>query len=395
MALSFVGRTRQIVERAADDQYASRMDDAASGDVATRLAADFVRFADAESGPIPMYQRLVRAAAVDLDVLSILYAAPPGQRRPVLLLAALHDLLLDEPGLPLARWYPSITGHAPPGDDPWPTARELLLDRRDHFEQVVATRTTQTNEVNRSAIWFSAMRAACTDLADTAVALLELGSSAGLNLRWDRYRVGLNDDPVRGHLDSKVELSCSIRRGHPPIDEPMAPIVARLGIDRDPIRVDDERSMRWLRACVWPEQMVRLARFDAAVSELQDDPPSLIRGDAVDELADAIESLPNETHLVVFHSWFLTYVARDRRAAIDEQLSLAARDRPVTRLTYEGAGVTPGFDDVVVPGADRAEFRSILGMSRWRSTGVGGSATRTDRVLGACHAHGDWLDWLD
>jgi hypothetical protein len=371
------------------------MGDAVSGDVASRLAADFVRFADAESGPIPMYARLVRAAAVDLDVLSILYAAPPGQRRPVLLLAALHDLLLDEPTLPLARWYPSITGHEPPADDPWPTARELLLERRDQLEQVVATRTTQTNEANRSAIWFAAMRAACADLSDTPIALLELGASAGLNLRWDRYRLSVHGHPVRGHLDSRVELSCSIRRGHPPLDGPMAPIVARLGIDRDPIRVDNERSMRWLRACVWPEQTVRLSRFDAAVRELRDDPPALIRGDAVDELADAIESLPNDAHLVVFHSWFLTYLARNRRGAIDEQLALAAGDRPVTRLTYEGAGVTPGFDDVVAPGAEPAEYRSILGMSRWRSTGPGDPAQRTDRVLGACHAHADWLDWLD
>jgi hypothetical protein len=371
------------------------MGDAVSGDVASRLAADFVRFADAESGPIPMYARLVRAAAVDLDVLSILYAAPPGQRRPVLLLAALHDLLLDEPTLPLARWYPSITGHEPPADDPWPTARELLLERRDQLEQVVATRTTQTNEANRSAVWFAAMRAACADLSDTPIALLELGASAGLNLRWDRYRLSVHGHPVRGHLDSRVELSCSIRRGHPPLDGPMAPIVARLGIDRDPIRVDNERSMRWLRACVWPEQTVRLSRFDAAVRELRDDPPALIRGDAVDELADAIESLPNDAHLVVFHSWFLTYLARNRRGAIDEQLALAAGDRPVTRLTYEGAGVTPGFDDVVAPGAEPAEYRSILGMSRWRSTGPGDPAQRTDRVLGACHAHGDWLDWLD
>jgi len=371
------------------------MDDAGSGDVASRLAADFVRFADAESGPIPMYERLVRAAAVDLDVLSILYAAPAGQRRPVLLLAALHDLLLGEPTLPLASWYPSITGREPPADDPWPTARALLLDRRDHLEHVVATRTIQTNEANRSAIWFAAMRAACADVADTPVALLELGASAGLNLRWDRYRLSVDGHPVRGHLDSKVELFCSIRRGHPPIDGPMSPIVARIGIDRDPIRVDDEDSMRWLRACVWPEQMVRLSRFDAAVSELRDDPPALIRGDAVDELADAIDALPNDSHLVVFHSWFLTYLARDRRAAIDEQLALAARDRPVTRLTYEGAGVTPGFDDAVVPGADPAEYRSILGMSRWRNAAAGAPAKRMDRLLGACHAHGDWLDWLD
>lgn len=371
------------------------MDDAASGDVAPRLAADFVRFADAECGPIPMYERLVRAIAVDLDVLSILYAAPPGQRRPVLLLAALHDLLLEEPNLPLARWYRSITGHEPPADDPWPTARELLLERRDQLEQVVATRTIQTNEVNRSVIWFAAMRAACADLSDTPVALIELGASAGLNLRWDRYRLSIHGHAVRGHLESRVELSCSIRRGHPPVDGPIAPIVARLGIDRDPIRADDERSMRWLRACVWPEQTLRLSRFDAAVNELKDDPPSLIRGDAVDELADAIESLPNETHLVVFHSWFLTYLARHRRGAIDEQLALASRDRPVTRLTYEGAGVTPGFDDVVSPGAGPAESHSILGMSRWRSTAFRGPAIRSDRVLGTCHAHGDWLDWLD
>jgi len=358
-------------------------------DVTRQAASDFVRFAETDGTAIPMYARLVRGAAADPAVLSILEAAPPGQRRPVLLMAALHDLVLAEPSQPLARWYPSVTGGPVPLEDPWPTARQLLMDRRADLEAVVSTLTTQTNEPNRSAIWYPAMRAACADLPDTPVALLELGPSAGLNLRWDHYLFTYAGDAPRGNPASAVDVTCEIRRGTPPLDGAMPAVVARVGIDRDPVPVGDERRLRWLRACLWPEQAERLVRFDAAVAELRADPPRLVRGDAVDELADTIESMPAGTHLIVFHSWFLTYVARPRRPAIDEHLALVAGGRPVTRLSFEAAGVTAGFDDVVVPGADPDEFRTILGMTRWRG------GTRSDTTLGAGHAHGAWLDWLD
>jgi hypothetical protein len=68
----------------------------------------FASFESAVQG-LPLYQRLAACVADDPEVAGVLGAAQPGQARPVLFFAAVHDLVLRRPDLPLARWYPSIT----------------------------------------------------------------------------------------------------------------------------------------------------------------------------------------------------------------------------------------------------------------------------------------------
>ena len=51
---------------------------------------------------LPLYHRLAEMAAADAEVTDLLLVAQPGQARPVLLFAAVHDLVLRRPDLPLA-----------------------------------------------------------------------------------------------------------------------------------------------------------------------------------------------------------------------------------------------------------------------------------------------------
>jgi hypothetical protein len=108
------------------------------------------RFAEfAESAPeLPLYGAVCRRVADDPDCAGLLAEAAPGQARPVMWLAALHDLVLRDPSVPAARWYPSVVGRdqVPPGD-PWPDVRETVLDHKAELRAVIATRSTQTNEV--------------------------------------------------------------------------------------------------------------------------------------------------------------------------------------------------------------------------------------------------------
>ncbi|MBI1406972.1 MAG: DUF2332 family protein [Caulobacter sp.] len=103
---------------------------------------------------------------------------------PLRLLAALHHLTLTGAAPALARLYPATSG-----ETDWqaliPAARSVLEAHRD---QVAAFMTSppQTNEVGRSLCLAPGflMVAARTGLP---LSLLEIGASAGLNLRWDRY----------------------------------------------------------------------------------------------------------------------------------------------------------------------------------------------------------------
>lgn len=159
-------------------------------------------------------------------------------------------------------------------------------------------------------------------------------------------------------------------------------MTTRVGIDASPVLPHDERELRWLKACLWPEQLDRHRRFDAALDVLRAAPPTLIQGDLVDELPEVLASIEAACHVVVVSTWVLTYLRRDRRARVAEALDAAATatGRPISWISAEGAGVVDW-----VPHAGTSA--TVIGVARWRD------GRRHDIGAGTCHPHLAWLDW--
>src|SRR2546423_1366353 len=77
----------------------------------------------------------------------------------------------------------------PPGrplDDVWDAFRETVGDHGDRIRHEMA-HPVQTNEVGRSAVLAGGFLTLFRRHA-LPLRILEIGSSAGLNLRWERYR---------------------------------------------------------------------------------------------------------------------------------------------------------------------------------------------------------------
>lgn len=363
------------------------------------------RFAETFS-ELRLYRAVAAGAATDDDVAALLLAARPGQARPILLLAALHDLVLERPELPAARWYPSVTGGPVPVGDPWPDVRATALAHADRLRRVIASRSTQTNEANRAVHIGALVAQAVADVPDVPVVLLEMGASAGLLLELDRYRIeigrpGTPGAAVLGDPASPVVARGELRGGS--VHGLALPrVVGRVGLDLTPVVIDDAAELRWLEACLWPDQPERLERFRAAVSLVRADPPRLVRGDMVDDLtAVAREALDaadrrdhpsaERAHLVVLSSWALTYVAPSRRATVVEALAgLAGDGRAVSWVTAEPPGCVPGLPDLerTAWSAETANAETVLGARRWRRADELPAA-----VCGISHPHGAWLHW--
>lgn len=351
-----------------------------------RLIQRFHQFVDADDPELRLYQRLCRTIPEDPAVMALLEAAQPGQRRPNLLLAALHDLVLQHPDEEYSRFYETVGGRYGNSEseiDPMPALRSFVAEHEVELAHLIATRSTQTNEVNRSCLWFVALRHATSDLSDRPISVIEIGASAGLNLRFDRYHYDFGSRGTYGNTNSDVHLRCDIRSGSPELDVELPPIRTRRGLELDPIDLSDAAERRWLKACIWPGQTDRHRRFDAAADLATADPPTLIRDDAVDGIADLIEACDPDDHVIVMHSWVLTYLRRDRRDALDRIIDFAGTDRDLTWISAEGEGVTswvPTIDGVVEP-------HTVIGTSRWRS------GDRTVERTGVCHPHLEWLRW--
>jgi hypothetical protein len=359
-------------------------------------AAAFERLADAEGAAIPMYARLCRTIAADDALAGLLLRAPVGQRLPVLLLAALHDVVLQDDTVPLAAWYPSVGGRADRDGDLHAALRDTVAAHRDRVLHLLAHRQVQTNEVNRCVAWRLGLgEVAAGD--DRDLALVEVGASAGLNLFPDRYRIELQSPGTAatfGPPDSPVRLSTDLRDGPWAGSAQLPAVVSRVGLDQRPLDVSDPDDARWLTACVWPEQRERFDRLRAAIAWCTQAPPAMQRGDLVDDLGDALDVGPVGSHAVVLCSWVLAYVERERRAAFLERLSDAAARRHATGgrlslLTLEADHVLPWFPAPPLSSDAPAERRHA---SLLVATTFDGEGTPSATAIARCQAHVRWIE---
>jgi hypothetical protein len=119
------------------------------------------------------------------------------------LMGAVHRLVLRGDAPRLAVHYPSAGGR--PGDA-WPPFAGILREHCDELRALVE-HPVQTNEPGRCA----ALLGGFLEVARTTglpLRLLEVGASAGLNLRFDRYRDELGDE--RGARRSRPSCSAPV-----------------------------------------------------------------------------------------------------------------------------------------------------------------------------------------
>lgn len=355
------------------------------------------RFAEHDAGGVsPLYEHLAAQAAEDDDVAGLLAAASSEQdAQPTLLLAAAHRLVQADPIHPLSRYYPSLGGFDGVDGDTWPLFRGFLLERADKVRELVRTRFTQTNEVRRAAVLYPAV-ALVAKQARGKVGLLEAGCSAGLLLGMDRfgyhYQCDGGEQLTAGPAKTAVGLHCALGTAGegvlPKIPKKLA-VGAKVGLDRSPVDASDEDELAWLEACVWADQPDRIRLLRTAAAAQRKDPPELVTGDAVDDLASAAARVPAELALVVFTSHVLAYFSPERREAFLAALRDLAADRPlwwVSMESYEAglAHLLPGRDDL----AFGTTAQATLGVVRWED----GAARAQPLALAA--PHGQRMTWV-
>jgi hypothetical protein len=345
--------------------------------VAESVAVHFARFAETARRRAPLYARLSTALA-QWPGLDGLYAdAPAPARVPVTLFAAVHYLLLERPDDPLARFYPNLAGERTDPGDPVPEFLAFCSDRADELRALVSTRLPQTNEIGRACL----LVAGFGTLPPGPKAHLDVGTSAGLNLMLDRlaYSDGAG---VIGNSD--LVLECSVRPDGSRLAAAPPAIASRLGLDANPIDLTDASDSRWLEACVWPDQADRFQRLERAIALFRSDPVPVRRGDAVADLATALDELDDGAP-VVTTSWALCYLDAAAQGAWEQELERIGAAVDLTWVWVESPVQVP----VLPTGpAFAGSDATLLGVSTWRG------GVRSDRVLARCHPHGYWLGWL-
>jgi len=303
----------------------------------------------------PLYARFAEGVGRDPELRAFAATAKKGQPHANILFAAVHFLLLRGAQHPLRRFYPDLNGwKTVEGEDPFPAFKDFIESHRAELAPIVAGRITNTNEVGRSGMLHAGFRAVAAETGEP-LNLIEIGPSAGLNLIWDRYGVRyirgaeiFSVDTPDPALTIDVEL-----RGEkiPPLGR--APKVAsRVGLELNPVNLDDPDARDWLRALIFPEHRLRV--------------------DALALLPNALRDAPEHQPVCVYHTYVTYQFSSEMREALDNLLTAAGLRRPVWRLSAEGtlSGENP------------------LTLHRYHD------GTRESRKLALCHPHGAWLEWL-
>ena len=276
------------------------------------------------------------------------------------LMGAVHRLVLTGAAPALARHYPSAGGRP---SEPWPAFLDLLRERCADVRALVEE-PVQTNEPARCAALLGGFLEVARQTG-LPLRLLEVGASAGLNLRFDHYRYELGDEHwgaptspviVRAHVSGRPLLGTELQ------------IASRAGCDLRPLDPRSEDDRLTLAAYVWPDQLERHERLKAALAVAQEIDATVDQAGAArwteDRLADAVPDMAT----VVFHSIVMQYLPATERERFEAALDSAPG--PVAWLRME-------------PATD--EFTEVR-LKRW----PGGE----DRLLARAGYHGDPVEWL-
>jgi hypothetical protein len=225
------------------------------------------------------------------------------------------------------------------------------------------SRATQTNEIGRCALLLPVLAALPQPLA-----LLEVGTSAGLNLYPDRYAYRYGNHRLGS---GPPELDCALTGAHPPAARPE--VVWRAGLDLNPLDVTDPADVAWLDALLWPEHAHRRERLRAATRIAAAEPPLLVRGDLVDDLPALARRAPSDATLVVLHTSVLYQVPAARRRAFTDLVCAL----PAHWIAVENPTVLP-YDDLPAPPDET--LHNILALD--------------GRPLAWARPHGQGLTWF-
>lgn len=326
------------------------------------LARRFARHARGV-GSSPMYTDLMARCAEDIarggPVWSVMrgHSGAPGSVPPLRLLGAVHRLVLSGRAPSLAPYYPSVGGEWD-GDAAWPVFLSVLPQATPWLDL-----TVQTNEVGRAAALLGGFSLVAREHG-RPLRLLEVGSSAGLLLRFDAYRYVLPSGAAWGPAGSALTLAPFAT------DVPLEPslrVASRRGCDPSPVDPSSEDGRLLLMSYVWPDNLDRLDRLRRALSIAPSVPAVVDRAHAVPWVRERLAEDPGGAVPVVFHSVVMQYLAPAEREAFVAAVSEG--DEPRAWLRFEPE------DD-----------RFVVRLTTW----PGGE----ERVLAEAHPHGYDVRWL-
>ncbi|RFB13506.1 DUF2332 domain-containing protein [Bacillus sp. HNG] len=293
----------------------------------------FRNFAITEcKGSSRLYEFLSLKIAEDDAILELATHARKGQPSSNLLFGAVHYLLLKGKDHHLKEFYPSIVTNPRKVEESFLPFKEFCVQFSDEIIRLLQEKLVQTNEVRRCSYLFPTFQF-IYDIVKKPLALIEIGTSAGVQLLWDHYSYSYGTNKVYGNKDSALHISAKIKGAKTPhLQDFIPPVAARIGIDLHPIDVRDDDNALWLKALIWPEHHERRELFEKAAECVRVNELRLIEGNGVELLRDLSGEIPKEYAICVFHTHVANQMPSDVRTKLLDQVQRIGAEREIFHL---------------------------------------------------------------
>ena len=296
---------------------------------------------------------------------------PVHDAAPLRLMAGLHRLVLGGNAPELARHFPTAGGR--PGERLQRDTIAAVVDHAATLDEDL-NEQVQTNEVGRSVVHM-ALAHWLARRGHQEFDLLEIGSSAGLNLNYGLYGATTTEGTM-GDPTSPVSFGPDWFDVPPPLAAPAAVPASLTGSDPHPIdTTTDDGTLRVL-SFVWPDQTDRFERLRRALRLARTHVPDVRRASA--EVA-VRQLLPErfDRPILVFHSITWQYmgptVQHDFVEALRRRAADATRSSPLVWARMEPAGPV-------------ADIRATI----WQ-----GEPEPSEMFLGTVGYHGKGMRWSE
>lgn len=305
------------------------------------------------------------------DVMAGHEGDPLGSALALRFMGGVHRLVLEGVVPELGVYFPSAGG-TPDAAKAWPAFRAAVAANVARLRALI-DKPVQTNEVGRSAALVGGFLAVARGFG-MPLSLLEIGSSAGLNLRWDHHRYE-SGAWAWGDRTSPVRFTEVFTDGVPEVAD--AVVVERAGCDPSPVDASTEEGRLTLMSYTWPDQVRRFELLRGALVVAARVPVSIHQGDGPAWLRERLAESRPGLATVVFHSIVAQYLGEEGRSRLREVLEeageRATRESPLAWLRLE-------------PTKPEGGGRFLVHLTTWPAG--------EEKLLAEAHPHGPPVRWL-
>lgn len=297
------------------------------------LSEKFRNFSKNEcKGSSDLYEHLSFRIAEDEEILALASHAREGQPVPNLLFGAVHYLLLKGKNHCLNEFYLSIVKNPENPEESYFYFKDFCNQYTDEIIHILKNKLVQTNEVRRCAYLFPTFNYIFKH-GKKSLALIEIGTSAGLQLLWDKYSYSYGTNEVFGDANSEVHITAEVEgEKYPFLKREIPPVGPRIGIDLNVLDLTNDEDYLWLNALIWPDHQERRALFGKAAGYVKETSLTLIEGDGVELLPGLSKEIPSDYAICVFHTHVANQMPLEVKEKLFKQVKSIGSDREIFHI---------------------------------------------------------------